>query len=139
MSKESKEEKKAQVRSRLYPVTTLKHNGVPIEVKPLRYGRVPEAMEFLWDLFANASAGEITKEFILDSIDSINRYLNECVRVPDDPEMTVEDLPFDAIPDVLEVFLEQTLKPGNWQALAQKMKAKFGITIAMPLGQGQNL
>jgi hypothetical protein len=137
VSKESVDAKKAQVRSKLYPVQVLKHNAVPIEVRPLRYGKIPEAIDFLWEFFQKSSAGELTKEFLLESLDSLNRYLNECVRIPDDPEMTIEDLPFDALPAVIEVFLEQTLKPGNWQALAQKLKETLGVTIATPLGQGQ--
>ena len=134
MSKETNEEKKARVRSRLYPVQTLKHNSVPIDIMPLRYGKVPEAIDFLWEFFQKSSSGELTKEFLLESLESLNRYLNECVKIPDDPEMTIEDLPFDAIPAVLDVFLEQTLKPGNWQTLAQKLKTTLGVTIATPLG-----
>jgi len=139
VSKELKEEKRNQVRSRLFPVEILKHNTVPIEIKPLRYGKVPEAIEFLWDFFLKAGSGGLTKEFLAESLESLNRYLNECVRVPDDPELTIEDLPFDAIPLIIDVFLEQTLKPGNWEALSLKLSEKYGLTITTPLTQGQAL
>lgn len=136
VSKQTNEDKQAAVRSRLYLVQTIKHNGVPIEIKPLRYGLVPEATDFLWELGTRAQSGRLDREFIQESFGQLNGYLNQCVAVPDDPELTVEDLPFDVIPAILDVFIEQTLKPGNWKSLAQSMNDKFGVDLLVVMGQG---
>ena len=140
MSKQSVDEKKAAVRSRLFPVQVVKHNGVAIEVKPLRYGRVPEATDFIWEVFTRLGQQDMTRDFVREGFDSLASYLNECVSVPDDPDLTIEDLPFDAIPGILDIFIEQTLKPGNWKALAQGLSKKLGIEMIMPaMSQGMSL
>lgn len=129
----SKEDKRQQAISKLFPVTIVKVNGVPIEVRPLRHGVVCEAIDFFYELVGRASAGELDKDALKDSVDTLNSYMNQCITIPDVPDFTIEDLPEPAIPELIGAFLEHTLKPGNWKSLAQNLQEKFGIK----LGQAQ--
>lgn len=131
----SQEDKKTAVRRKLFPVETCKFNGVPIEVRPLPAGEVTEAMDFLFDFFIRASSVTVTREFLSESTGTLYRYLNQCVVVPDDPDMNVEDLPFSAMPDVIDCFLKHTLNPGNWQARLQEWKEIFGVSTTLKPGE----
>lgn len=126
----SKDDKRAQAISKLFPVTTIKINGVPIEVRPLRHGVVCQAIDFFYDLVAKAASGEIDKDIMKESVDTLNSYMNQCITIPDVPDFTIEDLPEPAIPELIRAFLEHTLKPGNWRALAQNLQNDFGISLS---------
>ena len=137
MSEESKGKKKAQVLSKLDPVETIEINGVPIEIRPLRHGKVCEAINFLWETFDNISTGKVSLEWFQKNIDKINRYINECMTFPDAPDIQAEDLTEAVLAKVLKVFIIQTLSPGNWKTLAQELQEELGLTIVLSQGLSQ--
>jgi hypothetical protein len=120
-------EKKQTILSRLYPRQDIDYNGVNIEIKPLKFGRVPDCIDVLLELIQNLAEVNFKQDMIAKSMGRLLKMLNECVSIPDCPELTVQDLPLDVIPDVFEVFLNQNLKPGKVQGLMMNVKTVFGL------------
>lgn len=138
MSKEAKEDQKSRVLSKLDPVEVIDINGVAVEVAPLNWKKNCEAIEFLWDFFEVAGKGELDKAFLMKSEVTLRRFLSLCVTVVDAHEIKVEDLSPKIIWKLLDVFLEHTFDPGNFQTLTQKWKERLGISVLSinPAGQG---
>jgi hypothetical protein len=131
------DDKRAQIMSKLFPVETVYYNGVPFEVKPLRYGRVPEATDFIWDVFTRLGSQGVTKEYVSETLETLAGFLDECVSQPDFPEWKIADFPPGVVPAILDVFIEQTIQPGNWRSLAQRLEEKYGVTMMTSLDQGK--
>jgi len=58
--------------------------------------------------------------------------LRPIVRVRDEPDLTVDDLPADALSGCLELVLE-SISPGKWKSLGRKFQDVFGIET-VPVG-----
>jgi len=107
------------VRERLFRQRTVKYNGVAIEVRPLPFHRIPdliESLKALWPVFT----GQGLK--IEEVMDDVVNLMRECVTVPADDSITVEDLPAGVFPDLIGIFMEQSLHPGKWIGLAGKAR-----------------
>lgn len=111
------------VLSRLFPGKIVTYNGVAIEMKPLPFHKVPDlldAIQALWPVFSGAGAG------LQGLFEHICAILDPCITVIDAPELKVKDLPIDAMPDLLEVFTEQSIDVGKWIGLAGKLNLGVG-------------
>jgi hypothetical protein len=127
----SKDDLAKNARNMMFPVKTIKINGVAIEIRSLAAIKVTEAVEFIFDFSVKAMVGVITQEFLADSMGTLYRYLNQCVTIPDIPDMLAQDLPFSVMPDVIDAFLDYTLNPGNWRSRAQKWRETYGMGLVM--------
>jgi len=140
----SKTDKAAQTKSRLSPEQEVIYNGARIVVKPLRWGRVSDAVGVIGDFgffvfntilpligrpdFSIESIkDEITNQLKSGLFEGLNTLLNECVSVPDCPEMTIEDLPVTVIPEIIDIFYDQNVDLKNWRALIQKRPGLVGL------------
>jgi len=110
---------KESVRARLFREQTVTCNGVVIEVRPLDFHKIPElikSIKALWPVFTGEGLD------IENVMADVVNLLRPCVTVPEDPALTVEDLPAGLIPDILSIFIEQSLHVGKWIGLAGKVR-----------------
>lgn len=58
--------------------------------------------------------------------DDVLALLRPYVTIPDSPQLTIDMLPVDVLPDALAVFI-RGISPGKWQALGREMAGRFGL------------
>lgn len=135
----SQEERSAEKKAKAYAAIEIDCNGVTVEVRPIPAGKLMKATTFLWDIFKNIITGGTNEELIEKWGDKLFDYLNMAVTVPDIPEWTAEDLPSNAIAQVIDAFLEHTINLGNWRARVRKWQDLFGVKVETPDSGSQTL
>lgn len=108
------------VLERLYPEERINCRGVNILVTPLPFVKVPKVIDQLWSIVPRLSSGSIGSQDLADIIDDVVVLLDECVTIPEDPEVKVKQLPLDVFPQLLTIFLEQSFNLGKWEALMER-------------------
>lgn len=118
------------VLDRLYPESEVNYRGVTITITPLPFAKVPKLIRSLWSVIPRISSGSLSQDDIVEIFDDIVALLDECVKIQEDESIKVKQLPLDAIPDIMQVFLEQSFKWGKWEALLER--ANDAMTTPLP-------
>ena len=128
MSTDQGQGKPLTVKSRLFRENEFDYNGVAFVVTPLPFWRVPVVYDDLKSLvsaiFVSAETGSLpmstTIENALTSFQGqLCKLLNECVKIPEEPEFDMRELPTKVIPRLLRIIFEQNFDLGEFKGLAQ--------------------
>ncbi len=112
---------------RLFPKQEVTIRGVAINVMPLPFHQVGSLFRAFYNLWPLLDGKQTPEDIIGAAFDDVLKVLNKCVSVPEDPNLTVGDLPFEALPDLLEAFLKQSLDVGKWRALGSTISSLTGL------------
>ena len=129
---------KQTILDRLYPTKRVEYRGVTFIVKPLHFHEVPALIAVMPLVRPVISSGidateqrgsfylAVSIEFIGQMNEQVVQALDQCVEIEGldaDEQVSVRDLPLDAIPCLIEAFLEQNLCSGNWETLGRRLAA----------------
>lgn len=87
----------------MFAEKTVSYNGVDIVVKPLPFHRIPAMLEILGELLP--SDGTDSGDWKA-ALPKLTEFINECVTVPEDPDIKFSDLPADASIAAVEGFVD---------------------------------